>query len=140
MALLWPHAIRYRYMISLRLFFPFCFRHFYEVIPQGEPCKLYFDLEFSLAENRHADGEAAVRLLVALVLDKLRDDFGATVETGDVVDLDSSSADKFSRHVVLNSSGATFGDNRQAGAFVRDLCAGLSPGERDKLSFLKEGR
>lgn len=26
-------------------------RHFYEVIPEGSPCKLYFDLEFPRAAN-----------------------------------------------------------------------------------------
>ncbi len=47
-------------------------RNFYEVIPQGEPCKLYFDLEFGRAENPEGDGIAATQLLVRLVIKKVR--------------------------------------------------------------------
>jgi len=44
-------------------------RHFYEVIPEGSPCKLYFDLEFPRAANpQHgasAPGNAAASLTAA---------------------------------------------------------------------------
>ena len=32
-------------------------RHYYEVIPQGAPCKLFFDLEFSIELNPSVDGD-----------------------------------------------------------------------------------
>ncbi len=115
-------------------------RHFYEVIPRGAPCKLYFDLEFMLGENPCADGEGAVKILVAEVKKKLHDDFGISCSDSDVVDLDSSTGSKFSRHTIFNIGGAAFADNCQAGMFVANLCQGLDSNSRDKLSFFKDGK
>jgi len=33
-------------------------RHYYELIPQGHPCRLYFDLEFQRALNPGIDDAA----------------------------------------------------------------------------------
>ena len=32
-------------------------RHFYELVPEGSPCKLYFDIEYSIPANVEIDGE-----------------------------------------------------------------------------------
>jgi hypothetical protein len=42
-------------------------RHFYEVIRAGQPCHLYFDLEFMRVTNADTDGDALVDLLVELL-------------------------------------------------------------------------
>lgn len=39
-----------------------------------------------------------------------------------VVELDSTTERKFSRHLVVALPGATFASNAQVGAFVRELC------------------
>lgn len=38
--------------------------HCYEVIPEGAVCKLYFDLEFDVASNKHLDGTKMVASLI----------------------------------------------------------------------------
>lgn len=38
--------------------------HCYEVIPEGAVCKLYFDLEFHKASNKHLDGKKMVASLI----------------------------------------------------------------------------
>ena len=39
-------------------------RHYYELIPQGHPCHLYFDLEFQRAWNPSARDDDLMRLFV----------------------------------------------------------------------------
>lgn len=42
-------------------------RHVYEIIREGVPCRLYFDLEFKRSINLHVDGNALVARLVSLL-------------------------------------------------------------------------
>lgn len=42
-------------------------RHFYELIREGTPCHLYFDLEFSKADNPSACGDDMVEVFVGWV-------------------------------------------------------------------------
>ncbi len=67
-------------------------------------------------------------------------DFGVSVTPGDVIELDSSTPSKFSRHLIVDSPSAAFCDNRQAGEFVRELCSGLGTEQRARLCFTKDGR
>ena len=39
-------------------------KHHYELIPEGKPCRLYFDLEFPRERNPDADGERMVTTLI----------------------------------------------------------------------------
>ena len=55
-------------------------RHWYEIIREGAPCHLYFDLEFATAANPGAEGPAAVEALLALAADALRERFGLEME------------------------------------------------------------
>lgn len=43
-----------------------------QVIQDGHPCHLYFDLEFNVACNPTLQGDAMVQDLIALVADALR--------------------------------------------------------------------
>ena len=92
------------------------FRHFYELIRSGEPCLLYLDLEYDRAANPTCDGERMVATVVALLSEALDAAYGAAPRAADVVDLDSSTERKFSRHVLLR--GAAFADNLHLGRFV----------------------
>ena len=47
----------------------------------------------------------------------------AMVDSRCVVELDSTTEHKFSRHLVVIVPGAAFASNAQVGAFVRELCA-----------------
>jgi len=41
-------------------------RHYYELIPQGHPCRLYFDLEFQRALNPDVDDTALMTRFLAV--------------------------------------------------------------------------
>lgn len=90
--------------------------HFYEVIREGFACKLYFDLEFQRRWNGDKSGEDMVEVLVGVVGELV----GRRIcrgDAGEVIELDSTSERKFSRHVVFEGVG--FYDNIGAGEFAR---------------------
>jgi hypothetical protein len=49
-----------------------CDRHFYELIREFTPARLFFDVEFSRASNPAHDGDAAVDLLIRCVAEHLQ--------------------------------------------------------------------
>jgi len=65
-------------------------RHHYEIIREGSPCHLYFDLEFDTSVNRKVDGAHATRCLLALVQEALHTQFQTSFADSDVVQLDST--------------------------------------------------
>ncbi|KAG5181603.1 hypothetical protein JKP88DRAFT_320964 [Tribonema minus] len=96
--------------------------HWYEVIREGMPCRLYFDMEFSREANPTLDGDALVRRWLDAVQAKLLHDHGATVESDGIVQLDSTTERKFSRHVILHlEGGRLFASNVHAGHLVNQL-------------------
>ncbi|CAN0373781.1 unnamed protein product, partial [Hapterophycus canaliculatus] len=82
----------------------FPLRHVYEIIRDGCPCRMYFDLEFARESNPSLDGEELVR--------KLHQDFGLIVGTSNFLDLDSSTPKKFSRHLILHLPGDQVSDTQ----------------------------
>ncbi|NXD70187.1 PRIPO protein, partial [Eolophus roseicapillus] len=95
--------------------------HCYEVIPEKDPCKLYFDLEFYKPANPDADGESMVAKLIELVSQKLKELYGVNCSAKDVLNLDSSTDEKFSRHLIFLPQKAVFKDNIHVGNFVRRI-------------------
>lgn len=97
-------------------------RHAYELIREGEPCKLYQDVDRPLAKGEAFDGKAAIAEIARETAAALgREGFGPEVA---VVDLESSGSRKFSRHLVyetFDADGAQtmFADNRACGAFAQ---------------------
>lgn len=85
------------------------------------------------------DGNTLVDLLLELLEQQLAACFGLRLQPGWVLELDSSTEAKFSRHLHVRIPGHAFEDNFHVGAFVRRLCAlalegrevagGLVPGE-----------
>ncbi|XP_056694333.1 uncharacterized protein [Spinacia oleracea] len=96
-------------------------RHHYEVIQEGFPCHLYFDLEFNRLENIDKDGNQMVDLLLLVMFEALYEKYQIQGEEDWVVELDSSTEAKFSRHLVLRIPKVAFKDNSHAGAFVSEL-------------------
>ena len=96
-------------------------RHVYEIIRENYPCRLYFDLEFSIPANPGLNGMTLLRFVwynllylmrqwpgqdlvdhwIHIVTWKLYEIFGITVGSENFVDLDSTNADKFSRHITV---------------------------------------
>ncbi|XP_057988737.1 uncharacterized protein LOC110637438 isoform X2 [Hevea brasiliensis] len=108
------------------------FRHHYEVIQEGLPCHLYFDLEFSKRENAERHGDEMVDLLTSVILEALLEKYSIQGNLEWIVELDSSTAEKFSRHLIIRIPKAAFKDNSHAGAFVSEICSRISSArERD---------
>lgn len=104
-------------------------RCYYELIGEDKACTLYFDLEFERECNPQLRGKdeeimavfkSYVIEFVAIELDlKLRDDA--------LIDLTSSTASKFSRHVIVDMDpyDAVFRHNRDCGVFVDRMCGAI---------------
>lgn len=71
------------------------------------------------------DGDARVELLIDVIRDALSRRYSVRCGREDVVDLDSTTDRKFSRHLVFHIPGCFFADNRHAGQFLRELLAEL---------------
>ncbi|KAM7499710.1 hypothetical protein LguiA_024124 [Lonicera macranthoides] len=99
------------------------FRHHYEVIQEGLPCHLYFDLEFNKRENAKKNGEEMVDLLLSVIFDALYEKYSIQGNHDWIVELDSSTTEKFSRHIIIRFPKMAFKDNTHAGAFVAEICS-----------------
>nr|XP_020765843.1 DNA-directed primase/polymerase protein isoform X2 [Odocoileus virginianus texanus] len=95
--------------------------HCYEVIPENAVCKLYFDLEFNKLANPGADGKKMVALLIEHVSKALQEFYRVNCSTEDVLNLDSSTEEKFSRHLIFQLRDVAFKDNIHVGNFVRKI-------------------
>jgi len=113
-------------------------RHLYEIIRAGRPSRLYFDLEYDIASNEGADGRALTQRVVHHAAWLLHADYGVCLGAKHFVVLDSTSATKFSQHVVAHipldagerggnagacggAREALFATNLHVGRFVRRL-------------------
>jgi len=119
-------------------------RHAYELVREMEACHLYFDLEFSVAANAGVDGVACVDALLDVLSSSLPRRLGVSLESCTAVELDSSTAAKFSRHLVLRlPGGLAFRSAAAAGAFVRavweeDVAAKRSSDARADALFVRK--
>lgn len=95
--------------------------HCYEVIPEGAVCKLYLDLEFHKPSNKGSDGKTMVSLLIQYVCDKLLEVYGIECSAKNVLNLDSSTEEKFSRHLIFCLQQAAFKDNIHVGRFIHAI-------------------
>ncbi|XP_004696520.2 DNA-directed primase/polymerase protein [Echinops telfairi] len=95
--------------------------HCYEVIPENSVCKLYFDLEFNKLANPGADGKKMVALLIEHVCKALQELYSVNCSAEDVFNLDSSTDEKFSRHLIFQLRNVAFKDNIHVGNFVRKI-------------------
>ena len=89
--------------------------NFYEVIQEGQPCWLYFDLEFSKIVNPQLDAEQVLAQFRRGLKDFCAKE-GVQYDESRTVVLDSSTESKFSKHVIVKS--LAFENNIQAGWFV----------------------
>lgn len=104
---------------------PDVLRHHYEVIPQDAVCRLYADLEFDIAMNPDRDGDTLVATFIKLVCYWLKSAFGIECSTCDVLNLNASTAVKFSCHLVFHTSNAAFRNNHDAGNFMKFIYSRL---------------
>ncbi|KAL1531390.1 DNA-directed primase/polymerase protein isoform X4 [Salvia divinorum] len=109
------------------------FRHHYEVIEEALPCHLYFDLEYNTEENADRNGDEMVDLLLIIIFDALLEKYSIQGSEDFVIELDSSTEDKFSRHLIIRLPKTAFKDNSHVGSFVAEICSRIhSYRERDQ--------
>uniref|UniRef100_A0A3B5L9N0 DNA-directed primase/polymerase protein n=1 Tax=Xiphophorus couchianus TaxID=32473 RepID=A0A3B5L9N0_9TELE len=124
--------------------YPQSLMHCYEVIPEGAVCKLYFDLEFHKPSNKGSDGNSMVSLFIKYVCNKLVEVYGIECSVKNVLNLDSSTEEKFSRHLIFMLQSAAFKDNIHVGMSPQSPDAKRQKQEVRDLSFLlvksKDGR
>ncbi|KDD76476.1 hypothetical protein H632_c212p0, partial [Helicosporidium sp. ATCC 50920] len=106
-------------------------RHHYEIIREGHRCHLYFDLERPMEDQGAFDGDAAVDEILRRVRLAYQTAWSLTIEDAAVVELDSSTEAKWSRHLIIRVPGAVWENNAHVGAFVRDLCARMLRDEEE---------
>lgn len=95
--------------------------HCYEVIPEGAVCHLYFDLEFVKQTNPERDGKQMVATLIQYVCQKLGELYRVQCSVRHVLNLDSSTHEKFSRHLVFHLPNVAFRNNIHVGNFIRTI-------------------
>ena len=108
-------------------------KHFYELIPESTPCRLYFDLEFSIEANPQItleDRESLVEEFIAEIITEFKMVHDIIITKSCIVDLDSSTNTKFSRHLIVHlPNGELFADTFAAGQFVKRFVFRLSTDE-----------
>lgn len=108
---------RYFMVASLQNFWekysiwPIHMRHFYEIIREDCRCFLYFDIEADLTKNPQFVKTGGQDCAIPLLIDQLTQflekdhplsvDFPVLLDDKDVLDLDSSTPKKFSRHLIV---------------------------------------
>jgi len=121
--------------------------HFYEVILESRPCWLYFDLEFSKESNPKLKPKLVMHAFRKTLNAFCQEILGMTMDSKDMLELESSTAKKFSRHVIvkalLDQTGETtkkalaFANNAQAGLLVDHLVKYAESHRHDSQSLSK---
>lgn len=93
--------------VSLRQFHDFYSQqtsklHFYEIVQENRPCRPYFDLEFSRLLNESLDPETCYQEFVNLCRAVFKSSLDIHLEESSFLTLDSSTAEKYSAHVVIH--------------------------------------
>ncbi|KAL7550512.1 hypothetical protein ACHAWF_013751 [Thalassiosira exigua] len=104
-------------------------RHYYELIREGTPCRCYFDLEFDCGANPHIkakDAEVLMTEFISELCNEFQTTHGIRVTRSCIIDLDSSTEKKFSRHLIVHlPNRGLFADAWSAGAFAKNLVGRL---------------
>lgn len=115
-------------------------RHHYELIRENTPCRLYLDLEFSKKTNLDLTDDGAELLLDELWAELAKDfstQFRLDLQRKHIVDLDSSTESKFSRHWIVHLPGHyLFAHTVAVGKFVRKFISRLA--DEQATGSLKE--
>lgn len=110
----------------------------YEVIPDGAPCHLYFDLEFAKDLNPTKDGSKMTKTLIDIFCEYFNEHWGFPCKRENVVSLDSTTDVKFSRHLIFKVKNVMFKNNKHAGRFVKSVCSKIKQSlivDADKNSY-----
>ena len=108
-------------------------RHYYEHITIDTPCRLYFDLEFIKACNEGFDEIHFLDKFIRKVTELLKECFDETVCERDFLVLDSSTDEKYSKHIIVQTS-KLFPNNVVIKRFIDMICQNL---KNEKIGMVK---
>ena len=102
-------------------------RHYYEVICENTPCKLYFDIEYKKELNKSVNGDQLLKIFIELLIFDLRNSFDVSDinENEHIINLISSTESKFSHHIIVNHPRLIFVNNYSAGKYAKYICEKL---------------
>ena len=106
-------------------------KHFYQIIVQGTPLKLFLDIEFWKEQNQDKDGAMMRELLISLVDESMKKLYNRDGSTKDLIILESSNESKFSNHLIFSS--IVFKDIQHCGQFVTQLISSLCESKQQVL-------
>lgn len=97
--------------------------HFYEIIQEGVPCRLYFDLEYYKEFNLHIDSLKMINEFLNICILSINDLFAVSITHKNFIILDSSNNEKFSAHVILHMpNGDLFPNNVEIKVIIKYIC------------------
>ncbi|XP_008559029.1 DNA-directed primase/polymerase protein isoform X2 [Microplitis demolitor] len=97
----------------------------YEVIPEGNPCCLYLDLEYQNDLNPRKNGPHMTQTLIEIIICYFLKHWGLSITKKNVLNLDSTTQSKFSRHLIFRIKDTAFTDNINAGRFIKSICSDI---------------
>lgn len=104
-------------------------RHFYEIVPHKHACHLYMDIEVCKKDNDNMVmnedwnfAPSCVQSIVELINVELQAVFQVQARLEDVVDLDSSTSAKFSKHLIFHLYRMVVDENDEDGYAERVPC------------------
>ena len=101
-------------------------RHYYEIIEAGKPCRTYFDIEYDITLNPEVNGDRIVDIFIREICNRFAIDFGIFISRSNVLDLDSSTDVKFSRHLIVHLKYGCYNDHNANDVGNIDRYSGLS--------------
>ena len=94
------------------------------MITEHQPCKLYFDIEYKIELNKSVNGDKLLQKFIEILIKDLQETFylKGISKQENIIDLTSSTATKFSHHLIINHPQLVFASNYHAGKYVKYLC------------------
>ncbi|XP_023216366.1 DNA-directed primase/polymerase protein-like [Centruroides sculpturatus] len=118
---------------------PIVKRNSHELIREGTPCKIYFDLEFKQKYNPNSDGNKMVKIFIQFVCWALKSVHNISCDISNVLWLSSSSNEKFSAHLIFQLDEFAYENNVQLGYFVNYICNELeNPTQPNEIEMVKK--
>ena len=113
-------------------------KHYYEIIVFPKQSKLYFDLEYPVAENETKDGIEMTKSFVKCVNKILVNEYHQSVSSDEILILESTSENKFSVHIIYKR--ITFETNCDIRTFIRKLVNSFNDQEKVKFECYSSGK
>eukprot|EP01132_Coremiostelium_polycephalum_P006194 gene6194-7715_t len=118
-------------------------KNHYEVIKENEYCHMYFDLEYLRDSNPQlindpVEDDKIVQVLVDRLSKEILNRYDIVTDRKDIIDLDSSTEKKFSRHLIWHFPNSTcWINNFQLGLFIKNFIEKIEIEKNNDQDILK---